>query len=275
VNPQQRAALLAFLRRPLIDPRVAAASGPFERPRLYTEGGLVPVVLDGGVAGAGGIPQMVALEPPLAGNPSFTVGVFGAAGGAGATLVIDASEPPASGGIPNVATFAMQATTLQGSGASDGYGSVTIAIPNDPALYGTTLYGRWYVADETAPGGVASSPAFRMQIFGPNGTGTPLAVQPRAQVATMRLYTSQPNPFPSRTMVRFDLFTASAVDLSVFDVTGRRVRSLYRQPAVMPGVYTVSWDGRDDGGRSVPGGVYFYRLETDRGSQMSRVVRLD
>jgi hypothetical protein len=43
----------------------------------------------------------------------------------------------------------------------------------------------------------------------------------------------------------------------------------------MPGVYALTWDGRDDSGASVAPGVYFYRLETARGIQSSRAVRVE
>lgn len=275
LTPQQKAALIAFLSRPLTDTRVASAAAPFDRPTLYSESALVPQVLTGGVPGsADAPPQVVALEPPLAGNPEFTVGIFGALGGADAVLVIDEAEPPASGGIPESGSFARVSTTLQGTGSSDGYGSVTLSIPDDPQLYGKTLYGRWYVSDAAASGGVASSPAFRMQVFGTQGAGLPLAASLPSSPRTLRLYAGQPNPFPASTTLRFDLFAASRVKLAVYDVSGRTVRNLYSRAAAMPGAYAVTWDGRDDAGRDVPGGMYFYRLDTDRGSETERVVRL-
>ena len=49
-------------------------------------------VLDGGARAAAGAPQLVAFEPPLVGNPRFTVGVYGALGGANAVLVLDAAR---------------------------------------------------------------------------------------------------------------------------------------------------------------------------------------
>ncbi|MCY7347902.1 MAG: hypothetical protein LH614_17020, partial [Pyrinomonadaceae bacterium] len=73
---EQKADLVAFLKRPLTDPRVAGELPPFDRPHLYTESNRVPVIIGTGRAGSGGIiPQAVAIEPPVVGNPSFTVGV--------------------------------------------------------------------------------------------------------------------------------------------------------------------------------------------------------
>ena len=172
LTPQQQTALVAFLRRPLIDPRVANETAPFDRPSLFSESELVPQVLGGGIAGSGAaIPQPIALEPPLSGNPDFTLGVQGALGGAAAVLVIDASEPPADGGIPASGSFARVEVALQGAGAGAGWGSADVPVPANPALRGQVLYGRWYVSDPGAAGGVAASPSFRFKVFGPGGDG--------------------------------------------------------------------------------------------------------
>jgi cytochrome c peroxidase len=105
LTPQQQASLVAFLSRPLVDPRVAAESAPFDRPTLFTESGFAPQLVDGGVAGALGVPQAVALEPALAGNPRFTVAVAGAPSGAEAILVVD-DTIPAPGAAPTTGSFA-------------------------------------------------------------------------------------------------------------------------------------------------------------------------
>jgi cytochrome c peroxidase len=164
LTPQERAALLAFLSGPLTDPRAAGESAPFDRPQLYTESDRVPFVEGVGVPGGGGLePQVVALEPPFAGSPGCTVGVWAALGGATAVLAIDDSDPGLS--PPAGAAFAWEEVTLAGSGATGGWGSVSLPIPSDPSLYGTTWFGRWYVSDPAAPGGFAVSPILRFTIF--------------------------------------------------------------------------------------------------------------
>jgi cytochrome c peroxidase len=275
LTPQQKGALVAFMRRPLTDARVAAGTAPFDQPALSSQVGLTPVVLNGGVAGGSGTPpQPVALEPPFAGNPGFTVGVYGARGGAEAVLVIDDAEPPATVNVPPPGSFARLTTTLQGNGASDGFGSVTLAIADDSALHGRVLFGRWYVDDPGATGGVASSPAFRMQIFGANGLGL-VAVVPGGGSGASRIHPGSPNPFHESTVLRFELATASKARLAVYDLNGRSVRRLFDRSSTPAGSYALTWDGRDDAGRFVPGGVYFYRLETDRDAVSARVVRLE
>lgn len=167
LNAQQKADLLAFLKRPLTDPRLAAGLPPFRRPALYTESSRVPTIEGVGVAGSGGlVPAVVALEPPLIGNPSFTVGVWNALASADATLVIDDADPglvtPVSG------DFAFRTTVLGDNGEGGdgaGFGSVAIAIPNDPGLHEQEWFGRWYVTDAGAGGGTAVSRLFRFRTF--------------------------------------------------------------------------------------------------------------
>lgn len=164
LTPQEKIALLAFLGRPLNDPRVAAEAAPFDRPQLYTGSGRVPFVEGTGVVGGGGIePQVVALEPPFAGSPGCTIGVWAALGGATAVLAIDDSDPGPT--PPPSAAFAREELTLSGAGATGGWGSVSLPIPADPALYGTSWFGRWYVSDPAAVGGFAVSQLLRLTVF--------------------------------------------------------------------------------------------------------------
>jgi flagellar hook assembly protein FlgD len=52
---------------------------------------------------------------------------------------------------------------------------------------------------------------------------------------------------------------AGPVELSVYDLAGRRIRTLTRG-ALAPGRHTFLWDGRTDGGRRLAAGVYVSRL---------------
>lgn len=166
LTTQQKADLVAFLKRPLTDPRVAAELPPFDRPKLYTESNRVPQVTGTGVAGSGGlVPNVTAIEPPAVGNPSFTVAVSNAIGGANTVLVIDSTEP-GTGSIPATGSLARVNVQLGGSGNGNGVGSVRLAIPNNPALIGQTFFGRWYVTDAGAANGFSVSPVFRFTVFG-------------------------------------------------------------------------------------------------------------
>jgi hypothetical protein len=94
---------------------------------------------------------------------------------------------------------------------------------------------------------------------------------PRA--ANARIRNVRPNPFNPATQVVYHLDAPAAVALTVFDVRGRRVRSLVR--AQLPaGEHTVRWDGRDDAGGTTASGVYFVRLQSGTGADTRRVVLL-
>jgi len=85
---------------------------------------------------------------------------------------------------------------------------------------------------------------------------SPGSLQPENPFA---LYGSWPNPFRGVTTINFSLPRESQARLAVFNVAGQLVRTL--TDGVLPaGSQSVSWDGRNQAGRSVPGGVYFYRL---------------
>ena len=82
---------------------------------------------------------------------------------------------------------------------------------------------------------------------------------PAAAPRAPRLHPGFPNPFNSRTVIRFDLPRPGRSELTVHDLAGRVVVSLHggELPA---GTHALSWDGRGAGGRSLASGVYFCRL---------------
>ena len=76
-----------------------------------------------------------------------------------------------------------------------------------------------------------------------------------------------PNPFNSDTVIRFALPEGDDVELVVYNLAGQKVAMLV-QGAREAGTYSVRWDGRDDGGRTLASGVYLYRLRTANGQQV-------
>jgi hypothetical protein len=122
-----------------------------------------------GRAGAGNlVPQVYAIEPPFAGNPSFTVGVANALASAQAVLVIDSSDPGVGNSIPATGAFTRQIVSLSGSG----YGSVSLSIPNNPQTVGHTFFGRWYITDASAANGFSVSQVFQFTVFGESNSNS-------------------------------------------------------------------------------------------------------
>ncbi len=79
--------------------------------------------------------------------------------------------------------------------------------------------------------------------------------------ASLRLRANHPNPMSRLTSIRFDLPKDGPLDLSIYDVAGRRVATLLAG-TMLAGSHEAVWNGRDASGQSVSSGVYFYRLKT-------------
>jgi YD repeat-containing protein len=86
------------------------------------------------------------------------------------------------------------------------------------------------------------------------------------------LHPNYPNPFNPTTTLRFDLPVPASVELSVFDVLGRRIAVLISSE-MAPGTYTATWNGRLSSGGQAPTGVYFYTLQA-AGHRMTRKMVL-
>jgi cytochrome c peroxidase len=150
MTPDEKADLVAFMRRPLNDPRVENETAPFDRPSLFTESDRVPTITGLGRAGvATTVPEAVAVEPPLLGNPSFTIAVKTGIRTGRAILVIDENDPGIRTAVPNgsLGTYAAQ---IIDSGFGYGFASISLNLPYDPALVGRTFRGRWYIQDVRA-----------------------------------------------------------------------------------------------------------------------------
>lgn len=96
--------------------------------------------------------------------------------------------------------------------------------------------------------------------FGITGVG----VEPEPAVVPQALFLAQnyPNPFNPSTAIRFGLPRSGKARLTIYTILGEKVAELVNGtfPA---GQYTYTWDGRNQYGRPVASGVYFYRLESD------------
>ncbi len=82
---------------------------------------------------------------------------------------------------------------------------------------------------------------------------------------------ARPNPFGPNTTIHFGLQRAGRVTLAIYNINGRRVRLLEDRP-MSAGLHQVGWDARDDAGRPMPSGVYFYRLEESDNRMSGRLV---
>lgn len=89
--------------------------------------------------------------------------------------------------------------------------------------------------------------------------------------ARFALYPNMPNPFNPTTRILFDLPAQSLVDLEIYDVRGRLVRTLH-QGSLPAGRHVYTWDGTDHRDRGVGSGVYFYRLDAGSNTKTRKMI---
>jgi hypothetical protein len=116
---------------------------------------------------------------------------------------------------------------------------------------------RWSTTDLRA-----AMAAILPQLLPPVPAGARVSVRPAG-----------PNPFRERTKVAFFLPEPATANLEIWDVAGRRVRTLRRGPSPA-GWNAESWDGRDAVGHTAASGVYFVRLDARGVKATARLVRI-
>jgi len=97
-------------------------------------------------------------------------------------------------------------------------------------------------------------------------------VTPETPYKLVRLAQNAPNPFNPITEIKFSVPRDGHVDLAVYDLGGRRIRTLVSEN-MAAGEGSVTWDGHDDAGQMAPSGMYFYKYVTD-GSVISKKMTL-
>lgn len=74
-----------------------------------------------------------------------------------------------------------------------------------------------------------------------------------------QLLQNYPNPFNATTIIRYNLPQRTNITIMIYDLLGRKVRTLVKD-SKNAGYLSVFWDGNNDDGYPVPGGIYFYRF---------------
>jgi hypothetical protein len=105
--------------------------------------------------------------------------------------------------------------------------------------------------------------------LGGDTTDTDAEPLPEQRAESLALQPNYPNPFRRRTTIEYALDQPGRVRLAVYDLMGRRVRTLVRRDQTA-GAYTATWDGRGPSGQRVASGVYVYRLTAPGGRQVTR-----
>ena len=83
-----------------------------------------------------------------------------------------------------------------------------------------------------------------------------------------------PNPARGATDIELSLPAEAAVEAAVYDVSGRRLKSI-ASGRLRAGTHRLTWDGRDADGHDAPSGVYFVRVDRGAQTEVARIVRVE
>lgn len=237
------------------------------------------------------------------GTCGFTVkAAFAQSAGAIAVIIVDnvaSSTPPALGGTdPSVTIPVVSVTQAHGNQIKSALGggvNVTLALDPDQ-MAGADANGRvklfapnpyqsgssishW---DVSALPNLLMEPALNTSLhddvdltlahFTDLGwlDALPTAIVSGPKASTL---TSYPNPFNPTTNIHYELATAQRVTLSVFDVSGRLVKTLDAGMKDV-GAHNAPWNGVDEKGTAVASGVYYVRLASSAETLTRKIVLL-
>jgi len=163
-------------------------------------------------------------------------------------------------------TFDIRVASLSAGGTfhisfdgTDQTGEITVPVTGGWQTWTTVSATAILSAGNQTMRFVPTSDAFNINYF--EVVSAPTAIASGGQTAPFALHPCYPNPFNPTTTIGFDLQERVTVTLAVYDVNGKRVKTLVDAELANAGRNEEVWDGRDETGRAVASGVYFYRLD--------------
>jgi hypothetical protein len=92
-------------------------------------------------------------------------------------------------------------------------------------------------------------------------------------VIATELKSNYPNPFNPETTISFSVKEASPVSIEVFNVKGQLVKTLIND-VQEAGNHNVVWNGKDNNGRAVSSGIYYYKMNTGKYSSTKKMIMM-
>ncbi|MBU1698542.1 MAG: T9SS type A sorting domain-containing protein [Candidatus Eisenbacteria bacterium] len=143
-------------------------------------------------------------------------------------------------------------------------------VENNTVGHDESQYGHSFTK---APGGAWSFMFSGELMFGGIVEGEVSGIEePASSIPSELALSSYPAPFKDRSQIRYELPEAGPLSLRIYSVSGRLVRELVQSERHNAGSFMTQWNGRDNAGRHVVSGTYFYQLKTRDLSLTERVV---
>lgn len=131
-------------------------------------------------------------------------------------------------------------------------------------LYEDGVYKMWYVG----------SPSWYSNInYATSDTAVVALVDDLIHPKYYSLHQNYPNPFNPVTTIQYDLPQRSAVQITIYDLLGRKVTTLVSENQDA-GYKSVIWDATNDKGQPVSAGMYFYRLQAGDYTETNKMLYL-
>jgi hypothetical protein len=106
-----------------------------------------------------------------------------------------------------------------------------------------------------------------------DGESISLAVKIEIPIKETTLFQNYPNPFNPGTTIAFYLPEVEQVNITIYDIRGKRVRQLVNGK-VPYGKHRAEWNGRNDHNEPVGSGIYFYRMSAGKKSFIKKMLLL-
>ncbi len=143
--------------------------------------------------------------------------------------------------------------------------------------------------DWTIPAGTPGASDYRIKIASENDTaiysfnkndftigqfnGVEEPPADRGLPLSYRLERNFPNPFNSATTLRYDIPESSEIQIMVYDVTGKKIRSLAHGFRIA-GKYAIRWNGESDLGQKMPSGLYVVTMKAAGFNQRIKILMI-
>lgn len=102
---------------------------------------------------------------------------------------------------------------------------------------------------------------------------SPIGVEDNPVPSEFALNQNYPNPFNARTTIRIELPEPGPAELTVYDITGKSVKTLINE-YMQAGSHSVVWDGTNSFEQTISSGIYVYRLTIGNYSVSRRMILL-
>jgi len=187
---------------------------------------------------------------------------------ANTTLVNNIDYVWATSSISDENKFDLLSGARRHEGPGEGDDWSVLVSRHAPLAAGESRTLAWAVVHGATLAELGHNAETAVSLYAPIAGGEPNIPAPAA-----RLDQNRPNPFNPLTRIDFVLEAPGPVDLAVYDLSGRRVRTLV-QGHRGEGAYSAQWDGLDDSGAPQPSGTYVYRLHANGGRSSRKMILL-